>query len=75
MAGYDFSSCGGVFAPAGTPRESVQTLNTEIGVALANPDLARRFGEMGLVAKHSTPEESGRFLQSEISRWRAVLTK
>jgi tripartite-type tricarboxylate transporter receptor subunit TctC len=75
VAGYDFSSWGGVFAPAGTPREVVQKLNAEIGAALANADLARRFGEMGLVAKHSSPEEFGKFLQSEISRWRAVLTK
>ena len=30
---------------------------------------------MGLVAKHSAPEEFGKFLQSEMSRWRAVLAK
>jgi hypothetical protein len=30
---------------------------------------------MGLVAKHSTPEELGKFLQSEMTRWRAVLAK
>lgn len=75
VKGYDFSSWGGMFAPAGTPREVVQKLNADIGVALANPDLIRRFGEMGLVAKHSTPEEFGIFLQSEISRWRSVLMK
>ena len=75
VKGYDFSSWGGMFAPAGTPREVVQKLNADIGVALANPDLIRRFGEMGLVARHSTPEEFGIFLQSEISRWRSVLTK
>ena len=38
-------------------------------------DLRKRFGDMGLVAKESTPEEFGRFLQSEITRWRGVLTK
>ncbi len=75
VKGYDFASWGGVFAPAGTPREVVQKLNSEIGLALANPDLSRRFGEMGLVAKHSTPEEFGKFLLAEISRWRAVLAK
>src|SRR5207247_1467840 len=29
----------------------------------------------GLRAKHSTPEELGKFLQSEMTRWRAVLAK
>ena len=75
VPGYDFSSWGGVFAPAGTPRAIVQKLNTEIGVALANPELRKRFTDMGLVAKNSTPDEFGKFLQSEMTRWRAVLAK
>jgi len=75
VPGYDFSSWGGVFAPAGTPRAIVQKLNAEIGAALSSPDLRKRFADMGLVAKHSTPEEFGKFLQSEMSRWRAVLAK
>ncbi len=75
VPGYDFSSWGGVFAPAGTPRAIVQKLNAEIGAALANPDLVRRFGDMGLIAKYSTPDEFGKFLQSEITRWSAVLAQ
>ncbi len=75
VAGYDFSSWGGVFAPARTPRPVVNKLNTEIVAALGNPELSKRFGDMGLVAKSSTPEEFGKFLQSEITRWSAVLTK
>jgi tripartite-type tricarboxylate transporter receptor subunit TctC len=75
VPGYDFSSWGGVFAPAGTPRAIVQKLNAEIGAALTNSELVKRFADMGLVAKHSTPEEFGKFLQSEMTRWRAVLTK
>jgi tripartite-type tricarboxylate transporter receptor subunit TctC len=75
VAGYDFSSWGGVFAPAHTPRAIVQKLNREITVALANPDLAKRFADMGLIAKSSTPDEFGKFLQSEMTRWKSVLTK
>ena len=75
VAGYDFSSWGGVFAPAGTPRAVVQKLNREIVAALANAELRKRFGDMGLVAKESTPEEFRRFLADEIVRWRGVLTK
>jgi len=75
VPGYDFSSWGGVFAPAGTPRAIVSKLNAEIGAALANPDLRKRFGDMGLEVKHSTPEAFGKFLQSEITRWQALLVK
>jgi tripartite-type tricarboxylate transporter receptor subunit TctC len=74
VPGYDFSSWGGVFAPAGTPRAIVQKLSAEIGVALANPELRKRFADMGLEAKSSTPEELAKFLQAEMTRWKAVLT-
>lgn len=75
VPGYDFASWGGVFAPAGTPRAVVQKLNTEIGAALAAPDIRKRFGDMGLEAKASSPEAFGKFLQAEITRWGSLLKK
>jgi tripartite-type tricarboxylate transporter receptor subunit TctC len=75
VPGYDFSSWGGVFAPARTQRAIVMKLNAEIGTALATPDIRKRFTDMGLVAKHSTPEEFGKFLEAEIAKWRALLGK
>ena len=73
VPGYDFASWGGVFAPAATPRDIVLKLNGEIGKALASADLRKRFDDMGLVAKASTPEEFGAFLVAEMNRWKAVL--
>jgi len=75
VPGYDFASWGGIFAPAGTPRDVVLRLNAEIGKALGSPDLRKRFDDMGLVAKASSPEEFGTFLFAEMARWKAVLTK
>ena len=69
VAGYDFSSWGGVFAPARTPRAIVKSSTPRSSRHSATPELSKRFGDMGLVAKHSTPEEFGNFLQSEITRW------
>ena len=75
VPGYDFASWGGVFAPAGTPRAVLQKLNADIVTALAAPDIRKRFGDMGLEAKSSTPDAFGKFLQSEITRWSALLAK
>ena len=75
VPGYDFASWGGIFAPAGTPRDIVLRLNAEIGKALSSPDLKKRFDDMGLVAKASSPEEFGTFLFAEMARWKAVLAK
>jgi tripartite-type tricarboxylate transporter receptor subunit TctC len=75
LPGYEFSSWGGVFAPARTPRAIVLKLNAEIGRALESPDIRKRFTDMGLVAKSSTPEEFGKFLEAEIAKWRVLLGK
>lgn len=75
VPGYDFSSWGGILAPAGTPRAIVHKLNAEIGKALAMPDIHKRFSDLGLVTKHSTPDEFGKFVQSEIARVRTLLPK
>jgi tripartite-type tricarboxylate transporter receptor subunit TctC len=73
VPGYDFASWGGLFAPAGTPRDVLMRLNAEVTKALGSDDLRKRFEDMGLVAKASSPEEFGKFLQSEMTRWKALL--
>jgi len=73
VPGYDFASWGGLFAPAGTPRDIVMKLNGELGKILASDEIRKRFDDMGLVARASSPEEFRAFLQSEMTRWKAVL--
>ena len=74
-AGYDFASWGGLFAPANTPRAIVMQLNGEVHKALNGAELKKRFEDMGLVAKPSTPEEFGAFLNSEMNRWKGLVKK
>ncbi len=75
VPGYDFASWGGLFAPAGTPRDIVMKLNGEMARILNSAEIKKRFEDMGLVAKPSSPEEFGTFLVSEMNRWKAVLAK
>ena len=75
VAGFDFSSWGGLFAPAGTPRAVVLKLNEEVKKALAGEALKKRFDDMGLVAKSSAPEEFGAFLVAEMNRWKGLVKK
>ena len=72
---YDFASWGGLFAPAATPRPVVMKLNEEVKKALNSADLKKRFDDMGLVAKASSPEEFGQFLQAEMTRWKGLVKK
>lgn len=75
VSGYEFSSWGGLFAPAGTPKAVVAQLNCEVRKALTSDALRKRFEDMGLVAKHSTPDEFGQFLVSEMNRWKSLVKK
>ena len=62
-------------APAGTPREVVNRLSTEIQRVLAAPDLRERFTSLGMEVVASNPAEAARFLEGEIAKWNRVITQ
>jgi tripartite-type tricarboxylate transporter receptor subunit TctC len=63
----------GVVAPAGTPREIVAKLNTQINLSLNAPELKARLSSEGAVATPTTPEAFGKHIASEIARWKPVI--
>ncbi len=68
LPGFDASTWQAIFAPAGTPREVVQRLNSEIGKAMAVQEMKDKFLVFGTDAATGTPEELGRFLASEVTK-------
>jgi tripartite-type tricarboxylate transporter receptor subunit TctC len=60
-------------APAGTPREIVQRLSTEIAKIVASADLRARFEQLGIEAVGNTPEQATAFLNDEIAKWAKVI--
>jgi tripartite-type tricarboxylate transporter receptor subunit TctC len=73
VPGYDLSVWFGVLAPAGTPREIVQRLNTEIVRILQSPEVKERFLKQGVDVQTSTPEQFDAFVRSEVARWAKVI--
>jgi tripartite-type tricarboxylate transporter receptor subunit TctC len=59
----------GLFAPAGTPREIVMHLYREAEKALRDPELLQRMGNAGMDPWLGTPEDLGKLLKSEITRF------
>ncbi len=55
VPGYDFAPEIGVLAPAGTPAAVVQRLSAEIARASQQPEVVRRFAQLGIEAVGSTP--------------------
>jgi tripartite-type tricarboxylate transporter receptor subunit TctC len=75
VPGYDVTSWNGVFAPRGTPNSVVQVLNKAMHEILVIPEVKKRYLDLGVEAKASTPEELMARLKSDITKWAAVIEK
>ena len=62
-----------IAAPAGTPREIVQLLNTEIKRILEMPATIKAIDAMGLEPATSTPEEIAEVWQKDLARLGAIV--
>jgi tripartite-type tricarboxylate transporter receptor subunit TctC len=73
VPGYEADSFHGISVPKGTPRDIVDKLNTDINAVLADPKVKARLADLGGEVFTGTPEDYGRYLASEIARWRKVI--
>lgn len=63
----------GVVAPAGVPRPVVERLNGLVRQIIKDPEVEKRFVEMGYVTTGSTPEEYLAKLKFETEQWTRVV--
>jgi tripartite-type tricarboxylate transporter receptor subunit TctC len=73
LPGFDASSWFAIFAPAKTPPEIVQKLNAEVLKALADPELQKRFADIGGEIRPYKPDELAAFVKAEIEKWAKVV--
>jgi tripartite-type tricarboxylate transporter receptor subunit TctC len=73
VPGYEATTWYGYMVPAATPKPIVARLNRDIGTALAAPAVAKVLGDAGFEPDPSTPEAFGRYIRSEIDKWRKVI--
>jgi tripartite-type tricarboxylate transporter receptor subunit TctC len=73
VPGYAASVWLALLAPAGTPREIVTRLNTEIARLMAAPDTRKTLLEAGVEPTPSTPEEMSAYMAEEYARWGKVV--
>ena len=75
LPGFDIGAWIGYLAPAGTPRDMVVRLSTEIQNALQAPDVRERFASLGLDPAPGTPEEMAAFLKQEHARYGSIVKR
>ena len=73
VEGYDVASWNALAAPAKTPRAVIDRLHQELVKALAAPEVQKRFAELGVEPRSSTPEALREFFISEARRWSRVV--
>ena len=73
LPGFDATTWHGLVAPAGTPRQTIATLNRAVVQALADRETLRQLQDLGVEVGSSTPEEFGAYIRSEIPKWAAVV--
>lgn len=73
VAGYEVTSWNGLFAPARTPPAVIETLNRAVREVLADPEVRRRFLDLGVEARGSAPDEIGARMRADVEKWAAVI--
>lgn len=73
IPGFSVLDWQGMFTTAKTPAAVVGKLNAEIRRALTLPDVIEKLGTAGVEIQTTSPEEWGRFVQSEIEKWAKVV--
>jgi tripartite-type tricarboxylate transporter receptor subunit TctC len=73
LPGFDATTWHGLVAPAGTPKEVVETLTQACNKALAEPETRRALSDLGVEIVGGTPEAFAAYIKSEIPKWTAVV--
>jgi len=75
LKGFEVYGWYGLMAPAGTPKDVIAKLNTEVGAVLKDPAFKKIVEALGYIPTGSTPAEFGSFVQNETKRWAEVVRK
>ena len=72
LPGFDISQWNAVWAPAGTPKDVLDKLSTEIRRIVQSPDYKARMLEQGSEAIGNSPSELAAFQKAEIDKYRKI---
>ena len=73
LPGYEVSAFYGLNAPKGTPLEVIGMLNKVVNDALADPEMKKKFADLGGMMLGGSPSEFGKFLVAETDKWAKVI--
>lgn len=75
LPGYDMLLWSGIFAPANTPAEIIQKLQSEVKKAVSDPVMVQRLSELGIEPIGSTSESLKKIIKEQIRKYKEVASK
>ena len=73
LPGYEAGGWQGIGAPKNTPAEIINKVNKEINLALADPKLKARLGDLGGTVIAGSPADFGKLIADETEKWAKVI--
>ena len=73
VSGYEFPFWNGLFAPAHTPKDTVNAVYKSVVQALNSPEIRQRYAELGLTPVGSTPEEFAQVVRRDVAKFRKLI--
>ena len=73
VPGFDAAAWFALFAPAGTPKEVIELLNSKANDALKAPEVREGFLKAGNEPVGGGPEVLAARVQSELQKWPAIV--
>jgi tripartite-type tricarboxylate transporter receptor subunit TctC len=71
--GFEAVTWFGILGPANLPKDMVAKLNADINKALKDPALKAKLGAQGAEVAGSTPEQFGKLIRDENTRWEKIV--
>jgi tripartite-type tricarboxylate transporter receptor subunit TctC len=73
IPGFEATTWHGLVAPAGTPKDIIDTLNRATVEVLKDPNVRKSLTDLGVDIAGSSPEEFAAYIRLEIPKWAAVI--
>ena len=73
LPGFDAETWFGIVAPPGTPQAIRDKLNAAARKALESDDTKKRYLDLGMVPRTSSPAEFDAYIKAEVAKWAQVI--
>jgi tripartite-type tricarboxylate transporter receptor subunit TctC len=73
VPGFEASATTGMGAPASTPVDIINKLNSEINAGVSDPRMRARIAELGAAPQIGSPSDYAKFIDRETEKWGKVV--